>query len=134
MKLKSSLLTLLFLAAGMWAMAQGGPGGQRRSVEDRVKQVHEQFEKTLKLEKDKLTKVDEIFTKYYTDQDKLRQEMMSGGERPDFQAMREKMQPLVDARDKELKAILTDDQYKKWKEEIEPSMMPRRGNGGGGRS
>lgn len=133
MKLKSYLLTLIFLSAGMWAMAQGGPGGPRRSVEDRVKAVHEKFE-ALKLEKDKLTKVDEIFTKFYKDQDKLREEMMSGGERPDFQAMREKMQPLADARDKELKAILTDDQYKKWKDEIEPSMMPRRGNGGGGRS
>lgn len=133
MKLKSYLLTLIFLSAGMWAMAQGGPGGPRRSVEDRVKAVHEKFE-ALKLEKEKLTKVDEIFTKFYKDQDKLREEMMSGGERPDFQAMREKMQPLADARDKELKAILTDDQYKKWKDEIEPSMMPRRGNGGGGRS
>ena len=40
--------------------------------------------------------------------------------------MREKMQPLIEARDKELKIVLTDEQFKKWKEEIEPSMMPRR--------
>ena len=129
MKLKSYLLTLIFLSAGMWAMAQGGPGGPRRSVEDRVKAVHEKFE-ALKLEKDKLTKVDEIFTKFYKDQDKLREEMMSGGERPDFQAMREKMQKMSADRDEKLKKIFTEYQYKKWKDEIEPSMRPQRGGGG----
>ena len=65
----------------------------------------------------------------YRQQDKLREEMRSGGERPDFQAMREKMQPALDTRDKELKALLTDEQFKKWKEEIEPALIPRRGGG-----
>ena len=61
---------------------------------------------------------------------RLREELRNGGERPDFQVMREKMQPLIDARDKELKALLTEEQFKKWKEEIEPAMMPRRRDGG----
>lgn len=132
MKSKYSLLTILFLSAGIWAMAQGG--GSRRTVEERVKMVHEKMESSFSLDKDKLTKVDSIFTNFYQAQDKVREEMMGGGDRPDMQAMRAKMQPLMEARDKELKTVLTDDQFKKWKEEIEPSMMPRRGNGGGGRS
>jgi periplasmic protein CpxP/Spy len=40
------------------------------------------------------------------------------------------MQPAIDARDKELKTLLTEEEYKKWKDEIEPSMMQRRGGGG----
>ena len=132
MKRKYSLLTILFLTAGIWAMAQGG--GFRRTVEERVKMVHDKMESSFSLEKDKLAKVDTIFTNFYKAQDKVREEMMGGGGRSDMQAMRAKMQPLMEARDKELKAVLTDDQFKKWKDEIEPSMMPRRGNGGGGRS
>lgn len=131
MKLKHALLAVVLMSAALFAQAQ--PGGQRRTVEDRVKMVHEKIDSAFKLDADKLAKVDAAFTKYYKDQDKLREEMMSGGERPDFQAMREKMQPLTDARDKELKTILTDEQFKKWKEEIEPAMMPRRGGGGGNR-
>ncbi|MFT3678277.1 MAG: hypothetical protein QM781_20455 [Chitinophagaceae bacterium] len=131
MKLKHALLAVVLMSAALFAQAQ--PGGQRRTVEERVKMVHEKIDSAFKLDADKLAKVDAAFTKYYKDQDKIREEMMSGGERPDFQAMREKMQPLTEARDKELKTILTDEQFKKWKDEIEPSMMPRRGGGGGNR-
>ena len=46
--------------------------------------------------------------------------------------MMAKMQPAIETRDKELKAILSEGEFKKWKEEIEPSMMQRRGGGGGG--
>ena len=130
MKMKLVLSLGLMLALAVTVNAQGG--GQRRSVEERVKFVHEKLDSAFKLETAKQAKVDSAFANYYRQQEKIREEMTSGGERPDFQAMREKMQPLMDARDKELKTILTDDQYKKWKEEIEPAMMPRR-NGGGNR-
>lgn len=129
MKLKHGFLAIVLLGTAFFAQAQ--PGGQRRTIEERVKMVHEKIDSAFKLDKDKLAKVDAVFTKYYKDQDKLREDMMNGGERPDFQAMREKMQPLTDARDKELKTILTDEQFKKWRDEIEPSMMPRRGGPGG---
>jgi hypothetical protein len=48
--------------------------------------------------------------------------MMVTGERPDFQAMQEKMHPSVEARDEKLKKILPEAQYETWKKEIEPSM------------
>ena len=126
MKIKHVFVLVLVLSVSMAINAQGGP---RRTVEERVKAIHEKLDSAFKLDADKQAKTDTVFANYYRQQDKLREEMRSGGERPDFQAMREKMQPMIEARDKELKAILSEDQFKKWKEEIEPSMMQRRGGG-----
>lgn len=120
--MKKSLLIIMILAVGMTAMAQGG---QRRTIEERVKRVHEKIDSAFKLDAAKLTQVDSVFATYYRGSDKIRQELMAGGERPDFQVMREKMQPLTDERDKQLKPLLGDANFTKWKDEIEPSM--RRG-------
>lgn len=129
MNIKQGLLLILLVTGVTVINAQGG-GFNRRTVEERVKSVHEKMDSAFKLDADKQGKVDSAFANYYRQQEKIREEMRSsGGERPDFQAMREKMQPALDVRDKELKTILTDEQFKKWKEEIEPAMMPRRGGG-----
>ncbi len=126
MKLKFGIFLTLMIAGVFVANAQGG---SRRTVEERVQAVHAKMDSAFKLDTEKQVKADSAFANYYRQQDKIREEMRSDGERPDFQAMREKMQPALDARDKELKALLTDEQFKKWKEEIEPAMMPRRGGG-----
>lgn len=130
--MKKIALFLAFMVTGVIMVnAQGGGGGFRqRTVEERVKAVHEKMDSAFKLEAAKLTQVDSAFATYYRNQDKVRQELMSGGERPDRETMMAKLAPVTEARDKELKGILTDDQFKKWKEEIEPAMMPRRGGGG----
>ncbi|MBC7873414.1 MAG: hypothetical protein H7Y01_05425, partial [Ferruginibacter sp.] len=70
----------------------------------------------------KLAEIDAIFTTYYKESDKAREELMSGGERPSREAMQEKMQPVTESRDKKLKAALPEAQYEIWKKEIEPSM------------
>jgi len=124
MKLKFGLAFLLVISGFISANAQGG--GFRRSIEERVQIVHAKMDSAFKLDADKQVKVDTVFANYYRQQNKLREELSSGGDRPDFQVMREKMQPLIEARDKELKTLLTEEQFKKWKEEIEPAMMPRR--------
>jgi acyl-CoA reductase-like NAD-dependent aldehyde dehydrogenase len=108
--------------------AQGGGGFPRRTVEERVKTIHEKFDSTFHLEAAKQTKVDTVFADYYRAQDKSREEMMAGGNPPDRDAMRAKMQELAAQRDGNLKAILTEDQMKKWKDELEPSLRPQRGN------
>ena len=126
MKLKFGFF-LAFMIAGV--IVVNAQGGSRRTVEERVQAVHAKMDSAFKLDTEKQTKVDSAFANYYRQQDKIREEMRSGGERPDFQAMREKMQPALDVRDKELKTLITDDQFKKWKEEIEPAMMQRRGGG-----
>lgn len=130
MKKQIFLVCAILVAGATTAFAQPGGGFQRRTVEERVKMVHQKLDSAFKLEPAKMAQVDTVFAHYYRASDKTREELMSGGERPDFQVMREKMQPHIDARDKELSVLLGDVNYKKWKEEIEPAMMPRRGPGG----
>lgn len=128
MKTKITLMISSFILLALVVNAQGG--FQRRTVAERVQMVQQKFDSAFKLDKAKLADVDSVFANYYRGQDKLREEMMSSGQQ-DFQAMREKMQPLMDERDKKLQGMLTADQYKTWKEAIEPSLRPRRQNNGG---
>ena len=55
---------------------------------------------------------------------------MRNGGGQDRQAMREKMQPLTEDRNQKLKAAMGDNDFKIWKEQIEPSMRPKRPNDG----
>lgn len=133
MKRKIAILILFLFTGFAFVNAQGGGGGgQRRTVEERVKMVHQKIDSAFKPEATNMAEVDSIFANYYRAQDKLREEMMSGGGQPDFQAMREKSQPLMDDRDAKLKAALGDDKYKIWKEQIEPTMRRPGGGGRGG--
>ena len=126
---KKILFLLVAVVAGLSAV---NAQPQRRTVEERVAITHAKLDSAFKLEKAKLAEADSAFAVYYRATDKLREDMMAGGGQPDFQAMREKMTPLVEERDKKLQTILTADHYKIWKEQIEPSMRGRRGGGGGG--
>jgi len=107
------------------ASAQGG--FQRKTVEERVATIHQKFDSAFKLEAAKMTQVETIFTDYYKTADKAREDMMASGN-PDRDAMRAKMQERSADRDTKLKAVLTEDQMKTWKDTIEPSMRPQRGN------
>jgi protein CpxP len=131
---KIFFLFVAFSAVALSLNAQPGGGFQRRTVEERVAAAHSKMDSAFKLDAAKLSLTDSAFASYFRASDKLREEMMSGGERPDFQVMREKMQPLADERDKKLQAILTEEQYKIWKEQIEPSMRGGRRPGNGNRS
>ncbi len=127
MKKKILLFTGILLTCTIAINAQGGGGNfQRRTVEERVQTTHQKLDSAFKLDAKKLAQADSVFANYYRSSDKLREELMAGG--GDRSAMREKMQPLADARDKELQVVLGDENYKVWKEVIEPSM--RRGGGG----
>jgi hypothetical protein len=126
MKTKITLMISSFILLAIVSNAQGS--FQRRTVEERVQMAQQKFDSAFKLDKAKLADADSVFANYYRGQDKIREEMMSVGGQPDFQAMREKMQPLMDERDKKLQGILTADQYKTWKDAIEPSLRPRRQN------
>lgn len=124
------ILTGIVLAAALTVNAQGG--FQRATVEERVKVVHNKIDSAFKPSAENLKKIDETFTTYYKEQDKLREELMSGGGRPDMEAMREKQKPITEKRDAELKKILSEEQFKKYINEIEPALRPRgRGPGGG---
>jgi hypothetical protein len=130
---KQILFFVAVMVAGITvASAQGPGGGGRMSIEDRVARVHAKLDSAFKLDAPKLTQADSAFAQYYRDQQAKMMEMMSGGgERPSREAMQEAQKPFIDARDKKLQAILTADQFKIFKDQIEPSL--RGGFGGGGR-
>jgi periplasmic protein CpxP/Spy len=131
MKTKFVLITAVLFVAGVATNAQGG-GFPRRTVEERLKAVDDKIA-VFNLEKSKKDQADTIFTQYFKAVDAKRDEIMGSGS-PDREKMRSEMQKLSGDRDDKLKGIFTDDQFKKWKEEIEPSLRPQRPNGGNGKN
>lgn len=126
---KQILFALAFmLAVNVAAFAQqGGGNGQRRTPEERVKMTVERLTTELQLNKEQAVKLDTVFTKFYKDMQKMREEAQAGGGRMD----REAFQKLGNERDEKVKTVLTDDQFKKYKEQME-AMRQRGGNRGGG--
>jgi hypothetical protein len=124
---------LLLALAGIIGIASVKAQGNfpRRTVEERVKAVMDKLA-DFKLDKANQDSAQAIFTDYYKAQDKMREEMMGGGGQPDREQMREKFQKMMADRDERLKKIFTEDQFKKWKNEIEPSLRPQRGGNRGG--
>jgi hypothetical protein len=129
--MKKAIVLLVIAISGIMAVqAQGGGGYQRRTPEERLKMVKEKLV-DLNLDKDQTAKSDSAFLDYYKAQDKIFEEMRAGGGAPDRDAIRDKMMKLASERDDKLKKIYTDEQFKKWKETIEPTTRPQRGGGGG---
>jgi len=110
------------------AQAQGG-GFPRRTVEERAKAAMDKLA-DFKLDKEKADQTDSVFTQFYRAADAKRQEMMAGGS-PDRDKMREEMQKMGAERDEKLKKIFTEEQFKKWKDDIELSLRPQRPGGNG---
>jgi hypothetical protein len=131
MKTKMSLLAILMFAVTCITYAQGGGGFQMPSPEERTKGVMEKLA-DLKLDKDQTAKTDTIFATYYRAQAKRMEEMRAGGGQIDRDAMRAEMEKRNAERDEKLKKVWTADQFKKFKDEIEPTLRQRRGGGGGG--
>jgi protein CpxP len=122
MKVKFGLLVIAMFAGVLMANAQGGGGGQRRTPEERTKRVVDTLNTVFHLESAVSGEVQTVFMDYYKEQDKLRESMQNGGGGFDRAAF----QKLMDDRDEKLKKSLTADQFKKYKDEIEPALMPRR--------
>ncbi len=126
--MKRQICMAVFAAVfSMASMNAGAQGFQRRTVEERVKAVHEKLDSAFKPGTDKLAQIDSIFTNSYKITDAAREEMMASGSM-DRDAMRAKMQEINGVRDEKLNKVLTEDQMKIWKDIIEPSMRPQRGN------
>jgi hypothetical protein len=126
MKTRFLILTGVLLCSVLFAGAQGG--FQRPPVAERVKTVLEKLE-SFKLDDAKKAEADSIFTNAFKAQDAKREEMRASGS-PDREAMRAEMQKINAGRDEKLKKIFTDEQFKEWKEKIEPSLRPQRQGGG----
>lgn len=115
------------VAAVISITAVNAQGFQRRTVEERVAMVHQKLDSAFKPEASKAAKIDSIFANYYRTVDKARDEMMASGS-TDRDAMRAKMMDMANDRDDKLKKVLTEAEMKQWKDAIEPSLRPQRGN------
>ena len=124
--MKKQIVLIAIAAFAMIGTVSAQGGFQRRTVEERVKSVHDKMDSAFKPDAAKMTSIDTLFTSYYKAQDAFRDEMMASGN-TDRDAMRAKMTEMAAARDEKLKQFLTEEQMKIWKETIEPSMRPQRG-------
>ena len=123
MKTKISMLVAFLFAATISTHAQHGM--QRRTVEERVKSAMDKISDPLKLDKTQQDKTIAVFTDYYTSQDKMREDARASGTRPD----RSVMEKMSNDRDEKLQTIFTDEQFKKFKSDIEPTLRPQRPEG-----
>ena len=119
MKTKISMLVALLFTATISTQAQQM---QHKTIEERVKSAMDKISDPIKLDKDQQDKTTFILTDYYTSQEKMREEAKESGNRPDRSVMEKRMSD----RDERLKAIFTDDQYKKFKDDIESTLRPQR--------
>ena len=121
MKKIISFLFILFAGVTL-AHAQGN--FQRRSPEERAKRVVDTLTTVFKLDKTHADQTDSVFVNFYRDADKMRESMQGGN----FD--REAFTKLMSDRDEKLKKVLSPEQFKKYKDEIEPAMRPQRRQGG----
>ena len=122
MKKQFLLLITVLLMGFSAANAQGG--GQRQTPEERTKATMQKLD-TLKLTEDQTSKSNKVFTDYYNKQQKAIDDMRASGNM-DRDAMQATRKELTDERDKQLKEIFTPDQFKTWKDVIEPGLRPQR--------
>lgn len=121
MKAKITMFIAFFFAITIGANAQQGM--QRRTVAERVKSVMDKLTTPLSLDTAEQSKTAAVFTDFYTAQDKMRADARASGNRPD----RSEFVKMMNDRDDKLKTIFTEDQYKKFKDEVEPTLRPQRG-------
>ncbi|WP_018630281.1 hypothetical protein [Niabella aurantiaca] len=99
---------------------------QKEGVGDKVSAVLTKFDAAIKPDKAKRSSIETIFTDFYTAQEKLRDNIqgstLAQGLQQDYQSVRKKNENLFTERDTQLKKVLSADEYKKWKEDIEPSI------------
>ena len=130
-KMKTKIIVIVaFLITTVTATNAQQQGFQRRTVEERVQSAMEKISDPLKLDQSQKDKTNAILTDFYKTQDKMREDARASGTRPD----RSVFEKMTNNRDEKLKAIFSEDQFKKFKDEIEPSLRPQRRNNsqGGG--
>jgi nitrogen fixation/metabolism regulation signal transduction histidine kinase len=125
MKTKISMLVALLFSVSIAAIAQQQGGWKRQTVEERVKSAMDKMTGTLQLDTAEQSKTSTVFTDFYTAQDKMREDARASGTRPD----RSVIEKMTSDRDDKLKAIFTDDQYKKFVSDVEPTLHPQRPQG-----
>ncbi len=125
-----SVIVLSTIMGSLSALQGQRQGGQRvqRSPEEVAKAQVEWMKTELKLDEPTQKKVYDVIFKYAKQSSDERQKLMAAGDRD---AMRAKMTEITAARDKELKVVLGDKNYKLFKtkeSERRKAMMQQRQN------
>ena len=122
--MKKLLLMCCFLM-GISAVSHAQGGGNRKSPEERAKDLQTQ----LKLSDDQTTKITAIYKEQATKMDSVR--TAANGDRD---AMRSAMRPMMEATNTKVKAVLTADQAAAYDKAMKDRMDRMRQGGGGGGS
>lgn len=111
---------ILFSISGLFAQ----DGMQRQTPDQRTKTAMEKMA-PLNLDEATKAKAQVIMADFYNAQQKAMEELRAGGNgsREEMQAKRKE---LAGARDAKLKEIFTQEQMKRWIDEIEPTLRPQR--------
>ncbi|MEO6837069.1 MAG: hypothetical protein ABI261_06075 [Ginsengibacter sp.] len=117
MKIKITILFSLLLFATTTIFAQDV---RNRSVSERVKITMDKITSTLKLDASQASRTDSAFADFYQSQNKLMENAKASGNRPN----RQNFEKIISSRDEKLKEIFTEDQYTKFKNEVEDSLRP----------
>lgn len=132
MKTKTVLIILLSVVLGYSPLiAQNNTSNE--DIKAKVSTAVDALDESFKLEKAKKNAIEEIFNDFYHEQQKLKNNIQrpasglaQGLASQDFQSVRKRNEALIAERDNRLKKELTEDQYKKWKGDIEPSLHKRK--------
>lgn len=120
MKRKITVLLVMLFALIINTQAQQGQGGARRSPEEMSKMMAQRLTDSLKLTADQQKAVESVFLTSRQAQDKLRAGL-APGTRPE----KADMDKINNTRDEGLKKVLTPDQFKKYKDDMEANMARR---------
>lgn len=118
---KLGLLLMLVILGTTFSMAQNR-GGQNMDPEERAKTQTAELKKVLDLNKDQEKKVYDLNLKAGKDMVKMREEMQGSSDRD---AMREKFGKMREEQNKEMKKILSEDQFKKYEKYLEERRAQR---------
>jgi len=127
MKFKFLFITALLLTTFTQVLAQRG--GWDMDPGQRAKTQAAMMKDSLSLSEAQASKVEEVLLKYA----KQMSDVRNGDSGGDWTAMREKIMVIREAQNKELKTMLTTEQYDKWTK-IQEAQRGNRGGPGGNRS
>ena len=124
--MKKQFLLLFAAIALSFTAVVAQDGRPKMSSEERVKMTMEKIA-PLTLSDEAKSKAAIIFKEFYDAQATAMKAMRESGNM-DREAMKTKRDQLAKERDDKLKKIFTEEQFKKWQEEIEPTLRPQRGS------
>jgi hypothetical protein len=118
--MRIAIIVVIALVASSPLLAQGF---QRLTAEERAQRNTEWMKADLELTEDQLVLVEAINLHYAKKGEEIFTTLRESG---DFSAMREKMTELGDAKNEEMKAVLSEEQYEKYLKKVEELRAARR--------